>query len=384
MARVKVSVDLLNWAIRRSGRPIDELTQICPELPKWLRGDVPPTFKQLENFAAKTYTPFGYFFLPAPPVESLPVPYYRTLETNEKVDDVIDVSLADTVQQMFLRQEWMKDYLVTQGAEPLDYIRAANQSETAVTVARKIRAVLGLEENWASKHSNWTEALGFLKERIENIGVLLVVNGILGNNTHRKLDPNVFRGFVLVDEYAPLLFVNGADGKAAQMFTLAHELAHLFLGQSAAFNLRSFLPADNPLEQQCDQIAAEFLVPATLFNTAWDAEKMAKGKFQKLAKKFKVSEIVIARRALDLNKIDKTAFFEFYNEYCSRDHGSKSAASGGNFYATQFSRVGKRFGASVVAAARDGYLLYSDAYRLTGLYGKTFNEFADRLGLGVL
>ena len=215
---------------------------------------------------------------------------------------------------------------------------------------------------------------------MEAAGVLVVVNGIVGNNTHRKLDPNEFRGFVLVDDYAPLVFVNGADAKAAQMFTLAHELAHVLLGSSAAFDLREMRPADDPVELACNRAAAEFLVPADQLRRIWPSMRGAPEPFNAAARRFKVSALVAARRALDLELVATNDFLTFYREY-QRDERRATARrpEGGDFYANQNFRVGRRFASTVVRAAREGRLLYSEAYNLTGLYGDTFERYAASL-----
>ena len=96
---------------------------------------------------------------------------------------------------------------------------------------------------------------------------------------------------------------------------------------------------------------------------------------------FKVSEIVVARRALDLNFISEKVFFAYYDQYFAKERRSKAAkAGGGDFYANQKFRIGKRFGETVVLAAKEGSILYSEAYRLTGLRGKTYDEFAYSIG----
>jgi Zn-dependent peptidase ImmA (M78 family) len=227
------------------------------------------------------------------------------------------------------------------------------------------------------------EALRVLREAMESKGIMVVVNGIVGNNTHRKLDPGEFRGFVMVDEYAPLVFVNGADGKAAQMFTLAHELAHVFFGSSAAFDLREMMPANDPTEQACNRASAEFLVPEQEMRRIWSNVRDDPGRFQVIAREFKVSELVGARRALDLGLIARDAFQTFYRDY-QNDERRKAArqSEGGDFYATQNLRLGRRFAGAVVRAAKQGKLLYSEAYRLTGLYGKTFGQYAASLESG--
>jgi Zn-dependent peptidase ImmA (M78 family) len=246
-----------------------------------------------------------------------------------------------------------------------------------------MRVALGLKADWASGHRRWTDALLALCETIDEAGILVVVNGVVGNNTHRKLDPHEFRGFVLVDEFAPLVFVNGADGKAAQMFTLAHELAHVFFGSSAAFDLRRLMPAEDATEQACNQVAAEFLVPERLMRQVWPSVPDDPSRFQEMARRFKVSELVVARRALDLGLIGRDDFFAFYDSYQTAERRAASQQpQGGDFYANQTLRIGRRFARTVVRAAREDRLLYSEAYRLTGLYGKTFDAYAESLGIG--
>jgi Zn-dependent peptidase ImmA (M78 family) len=246
-----------------------------------------------------------------------------------------------------------------------------------------MRAALGLMADWASGYRTWTDGLGALREAIDEAGILVVVNGVVGNNTHRKLDPHEFRGFVLVDEFAPLVFVNGADGKAAQMFTLAHELAHVFFGSSAAFDLRQLMPAEDATEQACNQVAAEFLIPERLLRQVWPSVPDGPARFQEMARRFKVSELVVARRALDLGLIGRDDFFAFYDSYQTAERRVASQQpQGGDFYANQNLRIGHRFARTVVRAAREDRLLYSEAYRLTGLYGKTFDAYAASLGVG--
>jgi Zn-dependent peptidase ImmA (M78 family) len=215
---------------------------------------------------------------------------------------------------------------------------------------------------------------------MEESGILVAANGVVGNNTHRKLNPDEFRGFVLVDQYAPLVFVNGADGKAAQMFTLAHELAHVLFGSSAAFDLREMQPATDPIEQACNLVAAEFLVPESELRPVWPSIERLSEPFQAIARKFKVSVLVAARRVLDLHLIRQETFLDFYRVYEQEERRKVlRGQQGGDFYASQNLRIGKRFARAVIRAAREGNLLYSEAYRLTGLYGSSFDRYAASL-----
>lgn len=382
MTRVAVSNAVLRWALQRSGRP-SAIERKFPKLGEWLRGESWPTLRQLEDLANATSTPLGYFFLSEPPEERLRIPHFRTLGGEPTFRPSPD--LLETVQMMERRQAWMREYLIEQGQEPLPFVRSARLTDEPRRVAREMKSALGLAEGWAAEQRTWTAALHMLQGKMEEAGILVVVNGIVGNNTRRKLDVNEFRGFVLVDEYAPLVFVNGADGKAAQMFTLAHELAHIWYGSSAAFDLRELQPAADETEQACNQVAAEFLVPENELRQIWTHVRRDSRRFQQVARRFKVSELVAARRALDLTLITRNEFLEFYRAYLEdKRRAADQDREGGNFYATQNLRIGRRFAEAVVHTTREGRLLYREAYQLTGLYGKAFARYAAWLGFGEL
>ena len=379
MSRVTVNQEVLRWAMGRSGLELDDLEQRFPKIRQWATGESQPTLRQLELLAKATLTPLGFFFLAEPPELRLPIPHFRTVRDETPSEPSPD--LLETIQIMQRRQAWMRDFLIEQGQKQIAYVKSAQRNEAPASVADRIRSALGLDVRWAAGQRTWTEALRFLREAIENAGILVAVNSIIENNTHRKLDPTEFRGFVLVDEYAPLVFVNGADFKAPQMFTLAHELAHIFFGSSAAFDLREMQPADDPVEQASNRVAAEFLVPQLELRRVWPTVHEHPKRFQEIARRFKVSEIVVARRALDLNLINKKSFLQFYRVY-QRDERGAPRPEGGDFYANQNLRVGQRFASTVIRAVKEGKLLYSEAYRLTGLYGRTFDQYAASLGLG--
>ena len=204
---------------------------------------------------------------------------------------------------------------------------------------------------------------------------------MVGNSTGRKLDPGEFQGFALVDEYAPLIFVNNADFKAAQMFTLAHELAHLFIGEEGVSALEYLLPSDHNVEKFCDAAAAEFLVPESELRNFWGYASVFGDPYQQIARRFKVSRIVAARRALDLGLIDREGFFAFYNNHKMQGTRSPQATDSGNFWNTQRWRIGPRFAAAVARAVRAGRLPYREAYALTGLRGDTFADMPAKMGI---
>lgn len=372
---VEINNELIRWAISRAGYELQNFVKKFPRVVSWLEGKKNPTIPQLRDFANKVKLPFGYLFLDRPPEETLPIPYYRTLqgETSE-----VDLNVKDTILTLQQRQTWLKEYYIENGYNLLSFVGKFNDSTNKEKIIEDIRETLRLEEDWASSYSNWKYALKALSERCEELRIILVFNSIVGNNTHRPIAVEDCRGFVLVDEYAPFMFINSKDTKAAQMFTLIHELAHIWIGQSAAFDFRKLQPTNNEIEILCDQIAAELLVPEDLFNKKWN--KVAD--FELLAKEFKVSPIVIGRRALDLQKIDEDQFFDFYNDYMDHFFRRKeNQGSGGNFYATLKYRLNPRFLAEVNRAVKQNKLLYRNAYELTGLRSKTYHNAIEKLGL---
>lgn len=372
MDRVGVKPEILKWAIERFG-DFTSIEARFPKIKEWLSGDVQPTFKQLETFAKATSTPLGYFFLSKPPIEKMPIPHYRTIGNagNERPSP----DLIETIHAMERRQDWMRNYLINVGQDPLEFVGVTRDMEDPKAIAKLMRKQLGLKNNWASKRGTWQDALNDLLQIVQDAGMLIMINGIVGNNTHRKLDVNEFRGFVLVDEYAPLIFINGADGKAAQMFTLAHELVHIWMGISAAFDLNLLQPSKDKLETICNQAAAELLVPGDDFMTLWKSVKQDGNRYQKIARHFKVSELVAVRRALDLKVISFESYKTFYAEREKEEHMKNKGSGGGNFHNNANWRIGPKFADAIIGQVKEGKTLYRDAYRLTGIKGKTFDNF---------
>ncbi|HEY2951788.1 MAG TPA: ImmA/IrrE family metallo-endopeptidase, partial [Verrucomicrobiae bacterium] len=224
MSRVAINPKLLRWACDRSGQEESALVKRFPKLPQWESGEAQPTLKQVEAFAKATYTPIGYLFLQEPPVEKVPIPDFRTID-NEHVGHP-SPDLLDTIYVCQQRQEWYRDYARSVGEKPLAFVGSVTVQDEIISTAARIRAALRFDVNERRQMPTWTEALRHFIEQADGLGVLVMCNGVLHNNNHRHLDPREFRGFAMADDLAPLVFINGADTKAAQMFTLAHELAH--------------------------------------------------------------------------------------------------------------------------------------------------------------
>jgi len=366
---VNINADMITWAIARAGHDLHEFLIDSPRINDWLEDKKKPTVKQLEKFSHKVHIPFGYLFLQKPPKEELPIPFFRT--GNHK-DENVSLNVYDTILLMQRRQEWLRNYLKENEFEPLNFVGKYNIDSNPMDIVTDLRQTLGLNEDWAKGFSTWEKSLNFLTSKVEETGIIMSFNSIVENNTSRPIKVDECRGFVLVDEMSPFMFVNSADGKAAQMFTIVHELAHIWTGESAGFDFRKLQPANDPIEILCDKVAAEFLVPKKTFNIEWKINSDIK----KLSRHFKVSPIVIARRALDLGKISKKTFFEFYNAYIEEVRFKKESQSGGgDFYVTAKKRISLTFAGHVNQAVKTNKLLYRDANKLTGLKGDTYHKF---------
>ncbi len=369
-SKVDVNSNMITWAITRAGYDVSAFAEKYPKILEWLEGHKKPTVKQLEEFSNKVYLPFGYLFLPHPPLEQLPIPFFRTGGNHGGRPGI---NVYDTILLLQQRQDWLKNHLKDNDFQQLPFVGKFKDSNDVNAIVTDIRQTLQLPENWASQFGTWQEAQDHLVLHIEDKGIITIFNGIVENNTHRPIPVDECRGFVLVDDYAPFMFVNNADFKSAQMFTIVHELAHIWTGYSAGFDFRRLQPANNPIEILCDKVAAEFLVPAQEFDEVWSRSP---DDFSYASRYFKVSEIVIARRALDTGKIFRDQFFDFYEAYSKQEFAKKeNQGSGGNFYATTKKRISITFASHVIQALNSGKLLYRDACKLTGLKGDTFDKF---------
>ncbi len=325
MNNIVASVPVLRWAAARSRLSDEKLSRKFGKWAAWLTGEARPTLRQLEDFARLTHTAIGYFFLPAPPTLNLPVPDFR---------NVHDVALAEPSTELLdvlylcqQRQDWYRDYARLHSFPAVPFVGSARADESPVRVAARMREVLMLAAEERRTLTNCGAALRQLTTKAEDVGVLVMASSIVGSNSHRKLDAGEFRGFALADDLAPVVFLNGADSKAAQTFTLAHELAHLWLGASGVSDAQAGQVPEHGTERWCHQVAAELLKPLKAMSCL---------------------------------------------------------ATGSNVGAMD-ARAGKRFTRAIVASALTGHASFTEAFRMLGIRGVgRFHVAARKLGLVAL
>lgn len=380
---VDVRPEIFDWARARSGIDPDVWAKRFPRYQSWREGEAKPTVKQLQEFARKTYTPVGFFFLDAPPHETVPLPDFRTVGSAPMTAPTAD--LLDVIYLAQARQEWYRDHQLLNGEAALPFVGSATTESDVTGVAHQMRTTLQWTGSMRTKLSSTDGALTKMREAAEAAGVLVMISGIVGSNTYRKLDRNEFRGFALVDPYAAVVFVNGVDSKAAQLFTLAHELAHLWLGQTALSDLGATAIETFSQERWCNSVAAELLVPADEFKLAANGSTAVRPQLMPLAMTFKVSTEVILgrfREVLGLSWAEYRRELELERQRLQALAANAVGGSGGNYYNTKPVQVGKRFAREVIASALEGRTTYTEAFRLLGVSKtKTFLGLSEQLGV---
>jgi Zn-dependent peptidase ImmA (M78 family) len=327
----------------------------------------------------------GYLFLDEPPAEALTTQDLRRL--GHELAEELGADFFAVYQDAKAKQAWYREHLIYMGAQPLAFVGSRTRDDDAVTVANGMRDVLGITAEWRRTTSNWEGMFRGLATKAETAGVLVLRNSVVGNNTHRPLSVNQFRGFALSDAYAPLIFVNTGDAQAAQIFTLAHELVHIWLNVSAISNYGVGGTGEgyDPIEVFCNAVAAEFLVSRAEFAAHWDSALSLEANADILGREFRVSGLVIARRALDLAQIDRNAFQRFYAQAAQQrreapeEEGERRG--GPDFYRVAKVRNSPTFARAVLNEAFEGRMLLRDAGQLLSVKPSKLKELAKELGV---
>ncbi len=383
MTRAAIRPELLRWARERAGIvDAGALLGRFPKLSEWEAGETQPTLKQLEAFAHAVHVPIGYLFLPAPPPEPLPIPDFRTHDgrgVRRASADLLDMLYA--CQE---RQGWYRDFALTVRLPEAAFVGSAEIGERTEDVAARMARALDFDIPARAACRTWEEALRLFIGQADRLGVLVMVSGVVLSNNRRTLDPEEFRGFALADTRAPLVFINGADTKSGQMFTLAHELAHLWLGASAVSDASAApLTGYRREEVWCNAVAAGLLVPLASLRPALRPDEPLDQSLPRLSRHFKVSTLVVLRRLLDAGALDQPAFDRAWaSERARLRELAVAGAGGGDFYRTTLSRVSRRFARALVESTLEGQTLYRDAFRMLGVSKtETFNNIGREVGV---
>lgn len=376
--RVDVAPAVLSWALDVTGADEESLHRRF-KVDKWLNAEARPTLKQLQDFAQAAGVPFGYLLLPQPPAWSLPVPDFRE---GFEGTPTPSANLVAVLGQSQRRQEWYRDYAQGLGAEQLEFVGSAADLDPIET-AERIRRALDFEVS--DRRGTWADTRKAMLKGFEALGGLTVATSMVDNNTTRSLDENEFRGFTLVDNIAPLIFVNTHQTLNGQIFTLAHEFAHVWRGASGIGNEDPRSDGRSEIERWCNAVASEVLVPRADLESRHAALASAPltEALDALAHDFRCGTLVVlqALHRTGVRRIDNYA--NAYDQELARlrSLSTASEAGGGDHYNNQPFRVGERLSRALIADALEGRTSIEEAMRLMSMKSlSTFDEYARRLG----
>lgn len=401
---INVPLEVLNWV----NAQIDMTTipdRLGSLLKSWTQGEQKPTFEQLEEMSHATGIQLGYFLMRSPLHKALSFMKYRTLHSD--VTHTPSRSFIDNMIDMRLIQDWMHSYLTKEEDLPVDYLGIIKDKLSYDDAAQKVREVLKLQPDWYTSSQSTDESFRLIRQAISDARTLVMLSGTVGSNPHRLLDIAEFRAFCIVDDYAPLIFINSNDSVESQLFALVHEFVHICLCQNCLFNDRyGCVPEETPEEAWCKAVAAEILVPKQDFlDKLPEVHEPIDQTLETLANCFKCGIPVLARKAYDHKLIDRDKYQELANlaaknhiatvnsfqstEGAANNKAGESNIKEGNFnakdvdsnnkdgddfYKTAASRLDRHFFQALLSSVKESKTLYIDAFRLTNSDRETFDK----------
>jgi len=370
-----VNPDLLTWSRQRAGLSTEQVAQKLPvkreSVEKWEAGQAKPTFLQAQKWANVAHIPFGFLFLPQPPAEELPLPDLRTV--GGLAPERPSLNLLDTVKDAIRKQDWYLEYLQDQERAPLPFVGRFTHRSSVKTVVADIRATLGVNPD--ASRLDYDKYSRALIQAAEEAGILVMRSGVALGNTHRKLEVGEFRGFAISNAYAPVVFINSSDAPSARLFTLMHELAHIWTGSSGVSDGNTFNGREE--ERFCNAVAGEFLAPEELFRAVWNTEVNWEVNLAPLSTRFHISKLAIGRRALDLGYITASQYSAYYLLVLKAFQNKQDGA--GDYYRNATAKNSARLSRAVLNEALSGRLLLRDAGTLLGVQPAKLRKLADKL-----
>jgi len=377
--KVAISPTILEWILKTALlEGID--AEMITHFHKWKNNEKQPTFNQIEEFSQKTRIPLGYFFLDTPPSEQYPLLKFRTINSTSKKNPSRD--LIDTYNHMTAIQDWMREYLIEAGNEKINFIGSLKNEKKVDKIAAVIKDTINLDNDWYTKSKSPSNSFIILRQCFDAIGILVMKNGIVGQNTHRPLDIHEFRAFTLLDDYAPLVFINNKDTEGGQLFSLLHEIVHIWLGLSSFYDDSYGMSFNiSPLETICNAVAAEILVPKQVFIERWNNNNniTTEENIDKLVKYFRCGKSVIIRKAFDNNLLTNEQYNNLTNSIIATSLLNKNKSKGGNHYKNMESRYSPRFILALANSINEGRTLYKEASKLTGSNRVIFDRFVNEV-----
>jgi Zn-dependent peptidase ImmA (M78 family) len=293
-------------------------------------------------------------------------------------------------------QNWAREYMINSGFGSLNIVGIYKDNFDINYIAKGARETLGLDIHWYENYKDADSVFKFIRKALEKIGIFVLVNGKVKNNTHRPLSLNEFRAFSLIDDYAPLIFINGKDTKNGKVFSLIHEYIHILIGienllndKYGSFYNESINNNDlhvndqyKKIELLCNAVTSEILVPSEIFCNRWDKSNEIIRNIETLSKYFNCSKFVITIKAFKEKMIDYKTYSQIYKKLIDEYEdiiGKKTKSSGGDFYNASSFGIDHRFFKMLNQSVFEGNTTYTYAFHLTNFSSKTFFEMEKKI-----
>ena len=331
--------------------------------------------------------PLLVFYMSSPPRKGDRGQDFRTLPQDYSASEnaYLDVLIRDVMARQSLIRSVLED---DEEIKPLSFIGSAKMSDGVISIIESLEQKLNINRNDFYAKPNPDEAFALLRRSTEGLGIFVLLIGDLGNHT-TKIGPEIFRGFAAADSIAPFIVINDRDSHSAWSFTLLHELAHLWLGQTGVSN--SF--ANTKIEQFCNDIAGGFLLPEEQLqsldiNTATPLED-AEQEITYFANDRNLSSTMVAYKLFRSGKIEeetwirlRNAFYSFWLQSRDKKRESSKKGTGPDYYLVRKQRIGKALIQLVDHMMMEGSLSTSKAGTILGIKAKNVGNLIDVARIG--
>lgn len=359
-----VTPSVMKWAREKAGYSVAEAARKIgrpeQEIAQWEEGTLPPSLPQARRAAEVYKRSVAVFYLPEPPRDFDTLRDFRHLP--QYMSREYSPELALLIRRLRMRQEWLREFLIAQDGEEFPFLGTASTRTPSGDVAKAIRDALGISLLKHTSYSDRREALNLWIDGAESTGICVCRQGMI--------DCEEARGFVLADSHAPFVYVNSSDALAAQLFTLVHELVHLWINEPGISNLEGLdldeASSELRIERFCNRVASETLLDDQMLDEQmrlpcrpFELAEM----IDQASSKLTVSGEVIARRLLDRGLISSSRYGNLRDAFQKRwvDYRQKRRRGGGNYYSTKVASNSRTFTRTVFGAYRGGALSLRDA-----------------------
>jgi Zn-dependent peptidase ImmA (M78 family)/transcriptional regulator with XRE-family HTH domain len=344
----------------------------------WESGSDAPSLPQLEQLAKAYRRPLATFFLPGPPEKMAGTEDYRTVAGGASKADSPEFSALR--RKVAVLHRALRDLSIDAGSQELAFIGSLSDRTPVPNFVGDMRRALGVGTEDQMRAKDEDGLFRFLRSAAQGAGIYVLLMGDLGSH-HTAVGVDEFRGMAIADGLAPVVVVNPNDSRAARLFTLMHELAHLWLGSRgiSSFDALGTGTGYGSRERLCNRVAGEFLVPEANLRTALETTKESPAHAAAaIAKRFNVSEAALGRRLLDLGIIGGDEYGGLLAKCAARWKKLKDEKSGaGGAPKAEIMdrfRLGEKTMRTLISAAEAGRIGFQDAARLMGIPVSRFDK----------